>query len=181
MHRLFVALRPPPAMRDAILAAMGGIDHARWQSAEQLHVTLRFIGQVERPLAEDIAIALGNIAFPAFDLALAGVGEFQSRGRAHAVWARVTPRDAVSRLHRKIDQALVGLGLAPERRAYFPHITLARLNARSGSTERFLDHQAALTTPPVRFDNFLLFESTLGQEGARYEAIARYRLSAPDY
>ena len=176
MHRLFVGLRPPPPMREALLAAMGGIDRARWQSAEQLHVTLRFIGEVERPLAEEIAIALGNIRFPAFDLAVSGVGSFDTRGRPHAVWAGVKPHETITRLHRKVDQALVRSGLEPERRAYLPHITLARLNSASGPVDRFLDHHADLSTAPFRFDNFLLFESTLASEGARYEAIARYRL-----
>ena len=178
MHRLFVGLRPPAAMREALLAAMGGVERARWQSAEQLHLTLRFIGEVERPVAEEIALALGNVHFAPFDLSLDGVGTFASRGRTRALWAGVAPHREVTQLHRKIDQALVRLGLAPEARAYLPHITLARCNAASSPPDRFLDHARALASPLVRFDHFLLFESTLGREGATYEAVARYRLDA---
>ena len=177
MHRLFVGLRPPAAMREALLGAMGGLERARWQSAEQLHLTLRFIGEVERPLAEEVALALSNVRFAPFDLSLDGVGTFASRGRTRALWAGVAPHERVAQLHRKIDQALVRTGLAPEGRAYLPHITLARCNGASGPPDRFLDHNSALASPPVRFDHFLLFESTLGSEGASYEAVARYRLA----
>ncbi|GAA4761427.1 RNA 2',3'-cyclic phosphodiesterase [Stakelama sediminis] len=180
MHRLFVGLRPPAAMRDLLMPLMAGIDHARWQSPEQLHITLRFIGEAERPLAEDIALALGNVRFPALDLALAGVGQFDSKGRPNAVWAGLAPHDAITQLHRKIDRALVRLGLEPERRAYLPHITLARLNRSAGPVDRFLAEASPLTSPPIRFTHFLLYESTLGSEGASYEAVARYPLEDSD-
>ncbi|MBR0553776.1 RNA 2',3'-cyclic phosphodiesterase [Stakelama marina] len=176
MHRLFVALRPPSEMRDTLLAAMGGIENARWQSAEQLHCTLRFIGDVDRPVAEDVEAALGSVRFPGLDLALSGVGAFGADGRRKAVWAGVSPHDQITKLHKKIDQALVRAGLAPERRAYLPHITLARLNRSSGAIDRFLADQARLASPPYRFTHFLLFRSTLGSDGATYEAIARYAL-----
>jgi RNA 2',3'-cyclic 3'-phosphodiesterase len=176
MHRLFVGLRPPPAVRARLLGAMGGVTGARWQNDGQLHLTLRFIGEVERPLAEDLAIALSNIHYPPIEVALAGVGQFDSRGRPNALWAGVRPHDALAGLHKKVDQALVRCGLAPERRAYLPHITLARMNAGTGTPDRFLESQAGLTGPPFTLDHFLLFESTLGREGAAYEAIGRYPL-----
>ena len=80
-------------------------------------------------------------------------------------------------LHRKIDQALVRCGLAPERRAYLPHITLARLNAPVELVEPFLQTHAGLVSPPFTLDHFLLFESRLGHAGASYEAVERYRLA----
>ncbi|MEH3038439.1 MAG: RNA 2',3'-cyclic phosphodiesterase, partial [Sphingomonas paucimobilis] len=120
MHRLFVALRPSPAMRRKLLDIMDGVDGARWQDEEQLHVTLRYIGEVERPVAEDIAIALQAVHAPAFDLALSGVGRFDTGSRGRALWAGVTPQDAVAALHRKVDHALVRVGLPPEGRAFLP-------------------------------------------------------------
>jgi RNA 2',3'-cyclic 3'-phosphodiesterase len=176
MHRLFVGLRPPPAIRAQLLALMGGVSAARWQDDSQLHLTLRFIGEVERPLAEDVAVALANVHFPPVEVALHGVGQFDSRGRPSALWAGIRPHDAATGLHKKVDQALVRCGLAPERRAYLPHITLARMNASAGTTERFLASHAGLASPLFGLDHFLLFESTLGREGAVYEAIERYPL-----
>ena len=72
-HRLFVALRPPREIREILLAAMHGIAGARWQSDEQLHLTLRFIGDVDRHKAEDVAAALGPLYAPAVTARVAGV------------------------------------------------------------------------------------------------------------
>ncbi len=176
MHRLFVGFRPPPAIRAQLLAVAGGVPGARWQSDEQLHCTLRYIGEVERPVAEDVALALGNVRFAPFDLVVSGVGEFDSRGRPNALWAGLRPHETVTQLHHKVDQALVRTGLLPERRAYLPHITLARMNAAAGANERFLEAHAGLASAPFTVDSFLLYESHLGREGASYAAIERYPL-----
>lgn len=176
MHRLFVGLRPPVLIRQRLLELMGGVPGARWQEDPQLHLTLRFIGEVERPLAEDVAIALRNVRFPAIEVALDGVGQFDTRGRPNALWAGVRPHDALTQLHQKVDQALVRAGLPPERRAYLPHITLARLNAGAGTTDRFLADHAGLSSPIFTLDHILLYESHLGREGASYEPIERYAL-----
>ena len=178
MHRLFVALRPPPAMRRKLLDIMDGVDGARWQDEDQLHVTLRYIGAVERPVAEDIALALQGVHAPAFDLALSGVGRFDTGARGRALWAGVTPHDAVAALHRKIDHALVRLGLPPKGRAFLPHVTLARLHRTSGPVDGFLARNAGLTSPPIRFDRMVLYESHLGHDGAWYEPVVRCPLSA---
>lgn len=176
MHRLFVGFRPPAAIRAQLLALAGGVAGARWQSDDQLHCTLRYIGEVERPVAEDVAVALGNVRFAPFELALAGVGEFDSRGRPNALWAGLRPHETVAQLHQKIDQALVRIGLPPERRAYLPHITLARMNAAAGANARFLEAHASLASAPFTVDSFLLYESHLGRDGASYAAIERYPL-----
>lgn len=176
MHRLFIALRPPPPMRRELLDIMDGVDGARWQDDEQLHLTIRYVGAVERPIAEDIAVALQAVHAPALDLALAGVGRFDTGSRGRALWAGVAPHDAVAALHRKVDHALVRAGLPPEGRAFLPHITLARLNRSSGPVDGFLASQAALTSAAMRFDHLILYESHLGPDGAWYEPVARYPL-----
>jgi len=176
MHRLFVGIRPPAAIRVQLLALMGGVPGARWQNDGQLHCTLRFIGEVDRHAADDIAIGLGGVRFPAFEIALDGVGQFDSRGRPNALWAGLRPHDALTQLHHKIDQALVRAGQESERRAYLPHITLARMNAGAGPTDRFLEAHAGLASARFLVEHFLLFESTLGREGAIYEAVERYPL-----
>lgn len=176
MHRLFVGLRPPAAIRQRLLGLMGGVPGARWQSDEQLHITLRYIGEVDRRMAEDVAIALGQIHFAPFDVCVDGVGQFDSRGRPNAIWAGLRPHDAAAQLHHKLDQAMVRLGLEPERRAYLPHITLARLNGPANIADRFLADHAGLTSEPFGFTHFTLFESHLAGEGAIYETVERYPL-----
>lgn len=176
MHRLFVGLRPPGAIRQRLLGLMGGVPGARWQSDEQLHITLRYIGEVDRRMAEDVAIALGQIRFAPFEVWVDGVGQFESRGRPNAIWAGIRPHDAAAQLHHKLDQAMVRLGLEPERRAYLPHITLARLNGPANIADRFLADHAGLSSEPFGFTHFTLFESHLAGEGAIYETVERYPL-----
>ena len=178
MHRLFVALRPPPHIRDRLAETMAGVPGARWQDDAQLHLTLRFIGAVERHVAEDAAAALAGVVAPAAEVAIAGVGRFERRGRTEALWAGVTPHDALAALHRKVDHALVRCGLEPERRAYLPHVTLARFgrSAMNEGVDRWLADHAALCSPRFAFDELILFESTLGGEGARYDAVATWPL-----
>lgn len=177
MHRLFVALRPPPEIRALLIAVMGGVPRARWQDDEQLHITLRFIGEVDRPQAEDVAAALGKVYAEAPAIAIAGVGRFDKAGRTDAIWAGVTPRQPLAELHARVDRALAQAGVSPDTRAYLPHITLARLPRTAGAelaVERFLAERAGLASGVFTPDALLLFESRLGHEGARYEAIARY-------
>jgi len=178
MHRLFVALRPPKAIRERLLALMGGVPGARWQDDGQLHLTVRYIGEVESHTAEDIAVALGSVRHAPVELRLDGCGVFDdSRGRPNAIWAGASPREALAVLHRKVDQAMVRAGLEPERRAYLPHITLARMSGSAGPVDRWLAEHAALASEPVAIDGMILYESRLGHGGASYEPVARYPLT----
>jgi 2'-5' RNA ligase len=176
MHRLFVAIRPPQPIRAQLLAMMGGVPNARWQDDEQLHLTLRFIGEVDRYQAEDIAAALGGVHHPPFDIALSGVGRFEQRGRG-AIWAGVAPHDALRPLHKKVDQACRRVGIAPDTRAYHPHITLARTGRGTGPTEPFIERWAGLSSEPFGIDSIRLYESRLGSDGASYNTVARYPLA----
>ena len=176
MHRLFVAIRPPPLVRARLIECMGGIENARWQDEDQLHLTLRFIGAVERPVAEDVAATLGTVSAAPLEIALSGVGRFDKGGRSGQVWAGVSPHDGLAALHRKIDNALVRIGLAPERRAYLPHITIARLKRAGDEGEPFLRNHADLPGPAFAVTDFRLYESTLAHSGAHYDCIARYPL-----
>lgn len=179
MHRLFVALRPPPPIRALLLALADGVAGARWQDDEQLHLTLRYIGEVERPVAEDVAAALSRVASPAPRMRLSAVGRFAGHGGA--LWAGVAPRDALSHLHRKVDQACVAAGLPPEQRAYLPHITLARLPRSlmgSPAIDNWLALHAALSSGAWTAGHLVLYESHLGRDGARYDAVARWPLAA---
>lgn len=177
MHRLFAGIEPPDAVRDALLDLMEGVAGARWQRDDQLHLTLRFIGEVDRHQAADIAAALGNIRSPAFDLALSGVGTFDRRGRAEALWAGVTPHDAVADLHKKVDWAIQRAGLPADPRAYLPHITIARLNRATGPLDAFMTRHGGLGGPAWRVADFCLYESFLGKDGSVYEIVERYPLT----
>ena len=177
MHRLFVAIRPPEAIRDLLIDAMADSPEVRWVGDDQLHLTLCFIGEVERPLADDIALALSRIRSDPFELSVNGVGLFEQRSRG-TLWAGVEPREPVAALAAKVDRACVAAGLEPEHRAFHPHITLARWKRDSAAaTQAFLDRNRALASPPFTVDQFILYESHLSRHGPHYEAVATFPLS----
>ena len=108
--RLFVGLALPKDIRDRLRMLSGGLAGARWVKPENLHLSLRFIGEVPGGEERDIFEALRGIEAPAFDLMLSGLGSFERRGRVHAVWAGVEKSDGLSHLQSKVAAALVRTG-----------------------------------------------------------------------
>ena len=177
MHRLFTAIRPPGAVRDLLIDAMDDSAELRWVGDDNLHLTLRFIGEVERPLAEDVAAALSGVRFPKFELTITGAGMFEQRNGG-ALWGGVAPREPVATLAAKVERACVSAGLEPERRAFHPHITVARWNRRSAAAARsWLERNRALASAAFAVDRFTLFESRLSRHGAHYEEVMEYSLA----
>ena len=176
MHRLFVAIRPPEQVRDLLIDAMDDSADFRWQDDEQLHLTLRFVGEVDRPLADDLAAALACIDSDRFGLRVRGTGRFEQRSSG-ALWAGVEPKAPVAALAAKVERTCQQVGLEPERRAFRPHITLARWKGRrSREVARFLEETAGLCSEPFDVTEFILFESRLSRHGAHYEEVATYPL-----
>lgn len=179
MHRLFIGLQPPSAIRSMLRAVMGDVPGARWQRDDQLHVTLRFIGEVDSRLADDAVLALAGMRAPIPNVTIAGVGRFDRDGRTDTLWAGLRPVEPLAALHRKIDRALVTIGLPPERRAFVPHITLARLARAHGTgpaIDAFLARHAALQSATFVLPHLILFESHLGSGGSAYDIVERWPL-----
>jgi 2'-5' RNA ligase len=177
MHRLFLAIRPPEQVRDLLIDAMDDSPDFRWQEEEQLHLTLRFIGEVERPIAQDLADALGRLRAERFQLRINGVGRFEQRSGG-ALWAGVEPKPPLAALAAKVERVCMAVGLEPERRAFHPHITLARWKGRrSREVADFLERRRGLKSEPFGVAEFILFESRLSRHGAHYEPVAAYPLA----
>lgn len=176
MHRLFVAIRPPEEVRDLLIDAMDDSPALRWVGDEQLHLTLRFVGEVERPVANDIAAALQHLKAPAFTLRIKGVGKFE-RKNGGALWAGIDPKEPVVGLAGKVERAIQQAGLEPEHRAFSPHITLARWNRRSAeAVDAFPQRNADLRSEPFDVGSFILFESKLSRHGPHYQEVAEFAL-----
>ncbi|GAA4018405.1 RNA 2',3'-cyclic phosphodiesterase [Sphingomonas swuensis] len=173
MHRLFVALPVPESVADVLLDLMDDGAPLRWQEAEQLHLTLRFVGEVERPIAEDLARALATLTFQPFEIALSGVGRFAQR-RGGALWCGIAPREPVAALAARIERLVQACGLAAEHRAFHPHITLARWNGAEPLLGPFLERHGGLRSAPWTVDRFNLVESRLGRHGPFYKTVASY-------
>src|SRR5689334_20454480 len=177
MHRLFVAIRPPEPIRDLLIDAMDDSPDFRWQDEEQLHLTLRFVGEIDRPIANDLADALSRIRTQPFEARISGVGRFEQRSGG-ALWAAVEPKPPLAALGAKIERVCQSIGLEPERRAFHPHITLARWKGRRmREVHDFLERNRGLASEPFAIDRFILFESQLSRHGAHYEEVAGYALS----
>ena len=176
MHRLFVGIRPPEDVRDLLIDAMDDSPALRWVGDEQLHLTLRFIGEVERPVANDIAAALDRVRSSNFQIRISSAGKFEKRSGG-ALWAGIEPKTPVVGLAAKVERALQQVGLEPEHRVFSPHITLARWNRRnSEAVEAFLRRNSDLHSDPFDVDRFVLFESKLSRHGPHYEEIAAFAL-----
>jgi RNA 2',3'-cyclic 3'-phosphodiesterase len=176
MLRLFVALRPPSATRQALIGTMHGVAGARWQSDAQLHMTLAFIGDADEALAERIDAALRRVRAKPALLGVTGVGAFHSGGLTNALWAAAGPAEELDRLAHKIDHACRNAGAPMERRAFVPHITLARLNRSSGAVDSWLASNSDLSVPSSPIDRFGLYESRMGRGGSVYDLLADYAL-----
>ena len=177
MIRLFVAIALPDRVAQGLLAMQSGVPGARWQNRDQLHLTLRFIGDVDGRDASAIDDALSSIAAPAFTLELKGVGEFGGK-HPRALWASVASNDALIRLQRKIESALQRLGLPAEERKFTPHVTLARLRATpAGRVMDYLADHGLYASGAFEVAEFILFSSQMTPNGSIYVAERSYALA----
>ena len=175
--RLFVAIALPEDLRSRLSDLCAGLPGARWVAPQNLHLTLRFIGEVDGHEAEEIDAALSGIASQRFALSLSGVGQFGDRRNLRAVWVGVERNELLLRLQAKVEQALQRAGLPPEKRKFKPHITLARFKSHPGTRlEGYFAEHAVFRAPPFEVASFTLFSSYLAQEGAIYTAEAVYPL-----
>jgi 2'-5' RNA ligase len=161
-------------VREALLGAMGGIDGARWQDDEQLHLTLAFVGDVGPTQAGDLTEALEEADSSAFPLEVAGIGHFERKGRPSAVWARVPLTEPLARLQRLVERACRRADIAPDKRGYRPHVTLARLPRSAGPIGDWLTQYGTLRAGPWQVEGFTLYESKLRPEGALYLPLVDY-------
>lgn len=178
MLRLFIALDLPGGIRDRLVMLQAGVPGARWIKPENLHVTLRFIGEVDDPVAQDIDAALRRVAAPGFELMLDGVGHFGTERKPQVLWAGIARSEPLQFLRDKIDRALVAAGLKPDERKFRPHVSLARLkDAPADRVARWLGGNALFLAGPVAVQGFALYRSHLHNEGSIYEELAHYPLN----
>lgn len=180
MMRLFVGIGLPESVSDRLASLCAGLPGARWVDAEGMHVTLRFIGEVDEGQAEDVNEALAKIEAPAFDIALAGVGTFGTGRKTRALWVGVEAPPALARLQAKVETAVVrGAGLPPEGRKFTPHVTLARFNGRvdDARLQMFAAAHNLFRAGPLKVAAFTLFLSELGRGGSVYTPLADYPLT----
>lgn len=144
-------------------------------SAQNLHLTIRFIGEVDTRTADAVHEALGVVAFTPFEVKLQNIATFGER-KPRLLYVGVAPNEALQALYVRVNAALARAGLAPpEERRYVPHVTLARLyKAPRDRIGAFMAVNNILNIPPLRMENFVLMSSHKTASGASYQIEASY-------
>jgi 2'-5' RNA ligase len=177
LTRLFVSLELPELVKQALGFLSSDVPGARWVEPEQIHLTLRFIGDVDGLGFQDVGDALASVRAAPFDLVLRGVGHFPPRGEPRMLWAGVEKSEPLMILHDRIESALVRVGVERERRKFTPHVSLARLRGTpSRAVGSFLARNALFRTDPIAIDEFHLVSSQLTPKHAVHRNEATYSL-----
>jgi RNA 2',3'-cyclic 3'-phosphodiesterase len=180
MPRLFTGLEIPEAIRLRLALIRAPLNGAKWIEAENMHITLRFVGDVDGRTADDFADALADIKAKPFALSIGGVGAFGGR-EPRVLWAGVAAGEEPAALYRAHERAARTAGLEPDARDFKPHVTLARLRrTRAAAVARFLSENAALRTEPFMVRRFVLLSARPGSGGGPYAVEAAYPFQGED-
>lgn len=175
--RLFVALSLPDGVIARLAIMCSGIPGANWVAPENMHITLRFIGEVDEPTAEEINYVLSQLEADAFSLEICGLDTFGRGSHPHALWVAVKASPELLHLQSKIESTIVRAGLPPEGRKFTPHVTLARMNRPDvGRVQSFIEGNNLFHAGPFTVSQFTLFESRMGNGGPIYDPLADYPL-----
>ena len=168
--RLFVAIDIPESVTSLLVDLNPRLPGVRWLKAEQIHLTVSFLGNVG-PIAEEaLREKLAAIRFQAFFMPVNGVGTFPAKGRPNVIWAGVGKgHPQLFHVHKRVQEAALGAGLEPELRGWHPHITFARCRDVSPETIRpFLKENADFDAGMIRVESFSLHSSIPGPIGSAY-------------
>lgn len=178
MLRLFTALEVPADVCGILAALRTDLDGARWTRPEQLHLTLRFLGDTDAEQVPVLEAAFAEITVSPLALRFDDLAAFPSPRQPHVLVAQVAPNDALLDLQRQIETAVQALGWEPEDRPFRPHVTLARLKRPDiRSVQAYLGTRtvdAAFTAAA-----FHLWASTRRPSGAVHERLASFALRDP--
>lgn len=176
MPRLFTGIEIPAEIADRLALLRGGLQGARWIDAENYHVTLRFVGDIDERTADEIADALDRVRRTEFMLQLDGLDVFGS-SKPHALVARVAGSRALAELQAEHERIMQRIGLPPEGRRFTPHVTLARLRG-VGPREaaHYLGTRGHFLTQPFPVTRFVLFSSKASTGGGPYLVEQSYPL-----
>jgi 2'-5' RNA ligase len=178
MHRLFIAIDFPDEVRESVANMCIGIPVAKWVSKDQLHLTLRFVGDVDARLFSDIQDVLHDVNASTFSITLKGVGYFPPRKKPNTLWVGIEPCEALTILRDEIELLMEELGLEPEKRKYHPHLTVARLRPEAplDRITGFLAANSLFKVENVPVSEFHLYSSVLMPAGAVHTMEASYQL-----
>ena len=179
--RLFIAIEIAPAIRERIIECTerlkSRIPNARWSRPEGLHITLKFLGNIADEKVPAIEKALTKIESQRFAITIEGAGVFPNAKLPRVLWTGVTAGPELGKLAGKIDETTAQFGFEPEKRAFSPHVTLARF--KEGDSKIDLNSISQEEKPSfgtMTAQEFHLYESKLSPQGSRYIKRASFSL-----
>ena len=183
--RTFVAIGLPERLREQIEALSGELRRCdadvRWVAPSSMHLTLKFLGEIQPRELSDIDEVLRKIAASASPTGarLRGMGSFPHLRRPRVIWIGIEPDDdRLAALHSSLDEALQKVGFPREKKGFRPHLTMGRVRSGRGKSSLIeaIESNAEVDLGNLRIDEVTLFESDLTRQGAIYTALGRYRL-----
>jgi 2'-5' RNA ligase len=180
LPRLFTAIEIPEAMRLRLSLLRAPIAGAKWVQPEDMHITLRFAGDIDGRTADDLADLLAEADVPPFTVSIIGGGAFGGRD-PRVLWAGVEAGPELDALYRANERAVRAAGIEPDPREFRPHVTLARMRrARQAEVARFLAENGDLRMEPFPVTRFVLLSARPGSGGPPYVVEAAYPLGQGD-
>jgi RNA 2',3'-cyclic 3'-phosphodiesterase len=178
--RLFVAIEIEAAIRQRINEFVArlesNISGARWVRPEGLHITLKFLGNVEDKRRTTIEQALRSVPGRAFGLSLKGLGMFPNPRSPRVLWVGIEADTELEQLAGRVDEQMFSAGFEREKRGFSPHVTLARFNQRPRGNLGSLLSDAQPSFGTMTASQFHLWESKLSPQGSRYTKLASFEL-----
>ena len=169
--RLFTAITIPEEIKSKLEDLLTPVEGVKWQDRSQMHLTLRFIGEVDENTKREIIGQLEKVSFQPFSIKLDDPGSFppKDRGNPKVIWIGIQENTALHKLQSKIEQACRDVGLEPDERTFKPHITLGRnKGADADKVRAFMEKMTIPDFEPVHITKFYLFRSKLRSDGARH-------------
>ncbi len=181
MPRLFTAIEIPDDIRDELHRLRLPLPGARWISPENYHITLRFAGDIDNAKAREFIANLASIDVDGFELRITGLGVFGGDD-PHSIWAGIEPNAKLDDLARAHEKAARNAGLAPETRAFRPHVTLARLkHSNAEAVARFLSRYSGYRSEPFFVTRTLLMSSRPSVGGGPYGIEDRFPVRGMEF
>lgn len=173
--RLFIAIDLPVELKQKLALFARGVPGARWIAPEQIHLTLRFLGEVNQATFLAVRSSLKQVRFPGFSLSLRGVGHFPPGKYARVLWVGTEHSEPLRLMQSAVEVAVIDAGVQPEGRGFSPHITLARLHdTPPAAVASFEQAHRDFATPPFAVTEFTLYSSLLTRNGAIHHKESSY-------
>jgi RNA 2',3'-cyclic 3'-phosphodiesterase len=187
--RVFCALNLTPEVRERMIEHINRLKElaphvkASWSREHNLHLTLKFLGQVKTSRLPQLskAAAAATSGLSTFEVSIEETGVFPNPRRPRVLWLGVKDDSGtLAELHRRLEEACAGEGFAKEQRRFHPHLTLARLRNPQEAQELVTAHQQLSFEPvAVKIAELLVIRSELSPNGSRYSVISQHKLGAP--